>query len=310
MRVILTGGSGFIGRALAADLVADGAQVIVLSRDPDGPTVPKGVEAVKWDGATADGWEALADGADAIVNLAGENIGGGWWTPERKRRIRESRVRSGRAVAEAVARATVKPRVVAQGSAVGYYGPSDREVGEADGPGKDFLSRVCFAWEASSAEVQTHGVRWLALRTGIVLGRDGGVLPRMALPFRWFAGGPLGDGGQWVPWIHVRDEVRAIRFLLGNEAASGPFNLTAPNPVRNEELAAALGRTLGRPAAMRAPAFAIRLVLGEMATLLLDGQRAVPRRLIEMGFQFEFGDLDVALRGLLNDGNGPGAGGG
>src|SRR5689334_12122533 len=199
MRVIITGGTGLIGRALAADLAFERYEVIVLTRRPEQVTrLPQGVRAVGWDGRTAAGWGGLADGADVIVNLAGESIAAGWWTEARKRRILESRVNAGRAVVEAVNAATRKPGLVIQASAVGYYGPhGDEEVTETLPAGNDFLADVCREWESSTAEVQALGVRRVILRTGIVLSRAGGPLPLMRLPFQFFVGGPLGNGKQW-----------------------------------------------------------------------------------------------------------------
>ncbi len=302
MNVIITGGTGLIGRALAADLLKEGHEVIVLSRRPEAYVgrVPAGVRLERWDGRTAEGWGHLVEGADAIVNLAGENIAAGRWTAERKRRIRESRVHAGEAVTAAVLAAREKPRVVIQASAVGYYGPhGDEEVDEDTPPGNDFLARVAVDWEASTAPVEEHGVRRVIIRTGIVLTPEGGALARMLLPFRLGLGGPLGSGRQWFPWIHIADEVGAIRFLMENEATQGPYNLTAPNPVRQREFARALGRVLRRPAFLPVPAFALRLLFGEMADVLLTGQRAVPRRLLEAGYTFRFPDLEPALEDLV-----------
>lgn len=300
-RVIITGGTGLIGRRLAADLVEGGYEVIVLSRNPGRATnLPAGVQAVAWDARTAVGWGELAEGAAAIVNLAGENIGESRWSEERKRRILESRLNAGAAVVEAVKAAGTKPRVVIQSSAVGYYGPrGDEVVTEETPPGDDFLANVCKQWEASTAAVETMGVRRAVIRTGVVLSTEAGALPRLLLPFRLFAGGRLGSGRQWWPWIHIADEVRAIRFLIETETAQGPFNLCAPNPLTNAEFGRVLGRVMGRPAVLPAPAFAIRLVFGEMATVVLDGQRVVPHRLQEMGFDFLFPEAEAALRNLL-----------
>jgi hypothetical protein len=204
-------------------------------------------------------------------------------------------------VAAAIRQAAVKPRVLLQGSAVGYYGPSgDSVVTEEHPPGDDFLARVCIDWERSTAEVEGWGVRRALLRTGIVLARGGGALPKMALPFRLFAGGPLGDGRQWVPWIHLADEVGAIRFLLEAEGARGPFNLSAPEPVQNRDLARALGEALHRPSLLPTPSFALHLALGEMAGMVLEGQRAVPRALEGLGYAFRFPALGPALHDLLD----------
>ena len=302
MRVIITGGTGLIGRALVADLLRDGHEVIVLSRRPDAyrERMPAGACLERWDGHTAAGWGHLVEGADAVINLAGENIAAGRWTAERKQRIRESRVNAGRAVTEAITAASHKPRVLVQASAVGYYGPrGDEEVDEDTPPGDDFLGRVAVEWEASTAAVEEQGVRRVVIRTGIVLTPEGGALGRMLLPFRLGLGGPFGSGRQWFPWIHIADEVGAIRFLIENEATRGPYNLTAPNPVRQKEFARALGRALRRPAFLPVPAFALRLLFGEMADALLTGQRAIPRRLLEAGYTFRFPTLETALRNLL-----------
>jgi uncharacterized protein (TIGR01777 family) len=301
MRVIITGGSGLIGRALSADLVRDGHEVVVLSRRPDRVlTPPRGVRVEQWDGRTSNGWRSLAEGADVVVNLAGENIGAHRWTPERKRALVRSRLNAGQAVVDAVRSVEHKPRVVVQASGIGYYGPhGDELVGEKTPPGADFLSRLAAEWEDSTASVEVLGVRRVILRTGVVLTAAGGALPRMMLPFRFFVGGPIGSGRQWLPWIHIADEVAAIRFLIQNDPACGPFNLASPNPTTNSEFARSLGRELHRPAMVPAPAFAVRLLLGEMATVVLDGQRAVPESLLKLGFRFRFADPGAALRDLL-----------
>ncbi len=301
MRVLITGGTGLIGRALAKSLVDKGDEVILLSRNADRAHPPvSGARVEPWDARGADGLGKLADGADAIVNLAGENLSSRPWTEDRKRRILRSRVEAGRAVTEAVKQAVRKPRVVVQSSAVGYYGHrGDQTITEDASPGKDFLAQVCVKWESSTEPLEAMGVRRAIIRTGVVLSTSGGALPRLALPSRLFVGGPLGSGDQWFPWIHIADEVAAIRFLIGNEQARGPFNLTAPNPLTNAKFSLALGRVLGRPALLHTPAFALRMLFGEMASVLLEGQKAVPRRLLDLGFEFRFPDARSALRDLL-----------
>jgi len=302
MRVVITGGSGLIGSEVARELGGAGHEVVVLTRDPaKAGTLPANVRAVQWDGRTAAGWGSLVDGDTAILHLAGEGIASGRWTEAKKRRIGDSRVESGTAVLSAIRQAAAKPRVLLQGSAVGYYGPTgDQAVTEHHPPGRDFLAGVCAAWEASTEPVEALGVRRVVLRTGIVLSRQGGALPKMALPFRLMGGGPLGSGRQWMPWIHIADEVGAIRFLLQREDAKGPFNLTAPNPLTNRDFSRALGKALGRPSLVPAPGFALRLALGEMADMLLEGQRAVPQRLLEMGYAFRFPEAGAALRNLVD----------
>lgn len=300
MRVLITGGTGLIGSHLARSLAGDGHEVVVLTRDPErAGALPPGVKAERWDARTAGGWGHLVAGA-AIVHLAGENIGSGRWTEARKQRIYDSRVRSGEAVLAAIEQASDKPRVLLQASGVDYYGDGgDLELTEDAPLGSGFLAEVCRDWEAVTADVEALGVRRAVLRQGVVLAREGGALPKMALPFRLFAGGPLGSGRQWLSWIHLEDEIRALRFLLEHEMASGPFNLTSPQPVTWRGFARSLGRALHRPSFLPAPAFALRLALGEMAEILLSGRRVVPRRLTELGFSFRFPEVEAALKDLL-----------
>jgi uncharacterized protein (TIGR01777 family) len=299
-RVLITGGTGLIGRVLAAGLAGDGYEVVVLSRSPErAGGMPAGVRVERWDARTPQGWGALADGAWAVVNLAGEGIAAGRWTAERKRRIRDSRIDAGRAVVEAIAAARNKPAVVVQASGVGYYGPcGEHEVAEDAPPGQDYLARLAVEWEAATAAVESMGVRRALVRTGIVLASNGGALPRMMLPFRLFVGGRLGSGRQWLPWIHLADEVGALRFLMENEKARGPFNLAAPRPVTNADFARRLGRRMGRPAVVPAPGWLLRVALGEMGDMLLAGQKAVPRRLTQMGYGFRFAEVGAALEDL------------
>lgn len=305
MKTIITGGTGLIGSALAHSLIRDGHEVVVLTRDPAKPTpqLPGTARKIKWDGKSGTGWAEEAEGADAIINLAGETLSpeGGLWTAERKRRIRQSRVDATSAVLDAIRQTSAKPKVLIQSSAVGYYGTHNDEVITEDAPaGSDFLASVAKeAWEAASAPAEEMGVRRVLIRTGIVLSDKGGTLRFAALPTKLFIGGPLGSGKQYWPWIHIDDEVGAIRFLIETPNASGPFNLTAPNPVTNREFAATAGKVLGRPSVFPTPAFMLKLILGEMSTLVLDGQRVVPRALQQAGYEFQFPNLEAALRDLL-----------
>jgi uncharacterized protein (TIGR01777 family) len=301
MRVIITGGSGLIGQALTDQLLLAGHEVIVLSRNP---AKTKGVSPaarlVKWDARTASGWSDLIDANTAIVNLAGTSIAQGRWTEARKRSILDSRVVAGRAVSQAVILAEHKPKVLIQASAVGFYGNGgDRSLTEASPSGNDFLAGVCRAWENSTVEVETQGVRRVVVRTGVVLSTLGGAFPLMLFPFQVYAGGPVGSGQQWLPWIHIQDQVRAMQFLIEQTQCSGVYNLTAPEPVTNKQFGNAVGKTLQRPAFFPAPAFAMRLALGEMSALLLEGQRALPERLSAAGFKFKFGSITTALADLL-----------
>jgi len=307
MLVLITGGTGLIGRALSADLASDGHQVVVLSRAPERATgLHPDVRAERWDGRTANGWVHLADGADAIVNLAGANLAGGGllpsrWTAERKQIIRDSRVEAGQAVVEAVSLAGQKPGVVIQSSGVGYYGfRADEKVTEDAPPGDDFLARLASDdWEPSTEPVEEMGVRRVVVRTGAVLDATRGALPSMMLPFRFFVGGPIGSGKQWLSWIHILDQVAAIRFLIHHREASGPFNLSAPNPMTNAGFARELGRAMGRPSLVPIPGFAMKLAFGEVTSVLLEGQRAIPERLQELGFEFRFPEAGAALENLL-----------
>lgn len=305
MRILITGGTGLIGSALAAELAQAGHEVIVLTRNPDKATgLPAGVRAERWDGRTAQGWGHLADGAGAIVNLAGASIAGegllpSRWTDERKYLILQSRLDAGRAVVEAVQQAAHKPGGVVQASGIGIYGFADDRVLDETAPaGTDWLAQVAVQWEAATAPVEAMGVRRVVIRTAVVFSRTGGVLPLMLLPFRLFVGGPVGSGRQYVSWIHLADEVGAIRFLIENPAASGPFNLVAPDVMTNAEVSRVIGRVLRRPSWFPLPAFAMRLMFGEVATLLLEGQRAQPKRLLELGYTFRFPTLEAALRDL------------
>ena len=302
MRIIITGGTGLIGRALSRSLAADGHEVIVLSRDPgQAKGLPVGVRTERWDGRTAAGWGPLADGAGAIVNLAGANISGGRWTEKRKAILRASRLDAGRAVVAAVQAAAHKPQVVVQSSGIGYYGfQRTGDLAEGAPPGDDFLARLAMEWETSTQPVEPLGVRRVVIRTSGVLSREAPLWRLILLPHRFFLGGPLGSGRQDMPWIHIADEVGAIRFLIQEEGARGPFDLAAPHAVTNREFERLLGRVLGRPAWLRVPAWPLRLALGEMSALVIQGQRAVPRRLIDLGYTFRFRGLEEALRDLLS----------
>ncbi len=301
MRVVITGGSGLLGRALAANLAADGYETIALTRRPARVRdLPQSVRAQIWDGRSAAGWGALADGATAIINLAGENLSSGLWTAQRKQRIRQSRLDAGRSVVEAVQAAAIKPAVVIQASGIGHYGPhGDDIVTEQSAAGKDFGASVTLDWEAASAAVEQMGVRRVIVRMGPSLARQAGALSLLMLPFRLFAGGRLGSGRQWLSWIHLADTISAIRFLIANEEARGVFNVCAPNPLTNAQFGRLLGRVMRRPFWLPVPAFTLRLVLGEMASTVLEGQRAAPERLLQMGYTFRFPDAEAALRDIL-----------
>lgn len=295
MHVLVTGGTGLMGAALCRALLDAGHRVTAMSRSAS-PRLPAGVDAVQGDPARPGRWQDVLRGCDACVHLAGEPIAAGRWTDQRKRAIRDSRVESTRRVAEVVAAGG--PEVLVSSSAIGYYGPRGDEVlDESSPPGEGFLADVCREWESAASPAASRA-RVVLLRTGIVLAREGGALQQMLLPFRWFAGGPIGKGEFWESWIHLRDEIELVLWALGSDVA-GPLNATAPGPVRNRDLAAAIGRTLHRPSALPVPPAMLRLALGELASVVTTGQRVLPRKALDRGFRFRFPELDGALRDLL-----------
>ena len=303
MRILITGGTGVVGRRLVNHLLKYGHPVVVVSRQEYKPAdLPAKIAFAQWDGKTAAGWGHLVENVEAIVNLAGAGLADEKWTPDRKKVLLESRVKAGRAVAEAISAAEKKPKVLIQASAVGYYGTQtdDQAITEESPAGNDFLAKLCQEWEASSEAVEALGVRRVIIRSGVVLDARGGAFPRMSMPFRLFAGGPIGSGRQWFSWIHYIDEVEAIRFLIKNENATGPVNLAAPHPLRNRAFAQAIGKVMKRPAFAPAPGFIFKIMFGEMSTVLLDGQRVIPKRLQELDFKFNFPKAEGALRDILS----------
>ncbi|MFZ5856296.1 MAG: TIGR01777 family oxidoreductase [Chloroflexota bacterium] len=298
MNVLIAGGTGLIGRALAKSLLADGSKIWILTRSPEQAILPLGCTAVGWDGRTAQGWGELVNEMDAVVNLAGVNTASWPWTEKRKQSFWNSRVWAGQAVAEAVRLAKKRPAVLIQSSGINHYGLRGSLADESTPPADDFLARLTVAWELSSQPVEELGVRRAVVRTSVVLSRDNIIMKLMELPVRLFVGGRLGSGEQTLPWIHIADEIRAIRFLLTDERARGPFNLIAPDSTSNAEFARALTKQLKRPYWFPVPAFLMRLVLGEMSTMVLEGRPAQPKRLVDMGFKFQYPTLVQALQDL------------
>jgi uncharacterized protein (TIGR01777 family) len=300
MRIVVAGGTGFLGTALTNQLVADGHDVSILSRKTTALPA-RGARVFAWQpGSSSDEWMQAIDGAHAVVNLAGESIAGHRWSAAQKHRILDSRIQATRALVKAIEHAAARPEVFLSGSAVGYYGPCGEEaVTETTRAGSDFLADVCVRWESEAGRAGGR-TRVVCIRTGLVLAREGGALPQMLPPFKFGVGGPVGSGRQYWPWIHRDDWVGLARWILQSPSVSGPVNATAPSPSPNADFARALGRALHRPAFMPAPAFALRLMLGEMAdALLLSGQRAVPAKAEQLGYAFRYPRLDAALAAIF-----------
>lgn len=300
--VVVIGASGFIGRALCRELAGRGYEVVGVSRQPDRArdALDCAAEVLGWHGPPGRGWSEAAEGARAVVNLAGETIGRGRWTRAKRARILGSRVDAGRALTETVLRAHSKPAVVLQASAVGIYGDRGDEIlDEGAGRGSGFLAEVSGRWEESTRPVEAAGVRRVIVRSAVVLGRGGGALPGFERLFRFGAAPLPGDGRSWLPWIHLADEVRAIAMLIERDDLSGAFNLAAPQPVSTRDFFRALAAARGGRILGRIPAWALRAALGLKAReVLLASQRTAPRRLLEAGFDFRFPDLAAALRDL------------
>jgi uncharacterized protein (TIGR01777 family) len=298
MNLVIAGGTGFIGSALCDKLAQQGHTLTVLTRSPS-PAPMSNKKWITWNPESGGAWEQAVEGADGVINLAGEPIAGKRWTEAQKERIRSSRINATRALVRAISKAKQKPKILLNGSAIGYYGPhGDETLTEETRPGDDFLSRVCIDWEEEAKKAESDGLRVIRLRTGVVLGKGGGALAKMVPPFKLFAGGPLGSGKQWMSWIHIEDEVGLIQFLLENQDARSAFNATAPNPVTMKEFCKTLGTVLHRPSWAPVPAFALRLLLGEMAEMLLTGQRVLPEKAQKMRYAFKYPNLLNALQSL------------
>jgi uncharacterized protein len=310
MKIVIAGGSGFLGAPLAEMYAEEGHDVRVLTRslmagdtrhDP-GTGVP-GITRVGWkpDGKSGP-WCTALDSADAVVNLAGESIAGKRWSPQRKAALRDSRLLATKSLATAIAALPRPPAVFISSSAVGYYGPSGPEpVTENSPAGSDFLAHLCEDWEAAARQVSRPDTRLVILRTGIVLERSGGALPQMMRPFRFFAGGRVGSGAQYISWIHRLDWIEIIRWIVQNREIVGAVNATAPHPVTNREFARALGRGMRRPSLLAVPGFALKIVLGEMAGSILTGQRVLPKKAQQNGYHFRYPEIDIAFRGIFGE---------
>ena len=299
MKLIITGATGLIGSVLVDRLWNQFHSLVLLSRMP-----PAEVGVVKkqwfaWQPGFGGEWEPAVDGADGIINLAGEPIAEKRWSNSQKEKLRTSRIDMTRSLVNAIAKAKIKPKFLISSSAVGYYGPhGDEKLTEDSNPGEDFLSRLCVEWEGEAKKAEAFGVRVVIVRTGVVLAKGKGALAKMVPPFKMFAGGPLGSGKQWLAWIHIGDEVGLIEFLMENENAHGAFNATAPNPVTMEDFSKALGDVLNRPSWVSIPPSVLALMVGEMADMLLTGQRALPEAAMKLGYNFKYPNLTEALQSL------------
>lgn len=299
MQALVTGATGFVGPRLLRML----DRPVVLTRNPQRAQAAIGHLAgkiVAWDPLKGPPPASALEGVDTVFHLAGESVAEGRWTVAQKQRIRDSRVLGTRHLVQAIRQASARPAVLVSASAVGYYGNrGDDELTESAPAGHDFLAEVCAAWEEEALAAQACGVRVVTARTGIVLGAGGGALGKMLLPFKLGAGGPLGNGKQWMPWVHVTDLARLYHHAATAVAINGPMNAVAPNPVRNSEFTRALGRQLHRPAFLPAPYFGLRLAFGEFAQVLFDSQRVIPKVALESGFTFQYPEIATALKEIL-----------
>jgi uncharacterized protein (TIGR01777 family) len=297
MKVLIAGGSGFLGTALGNLLGHNSHEVFILTRGPS-----QGRNQIHWDGKTAEGWGHLVNEMDAVVNLTGYGLEHWPWTKRQKQKFIDSRARPGRALVAAIQNATRRPKVFLQSSGVNRYGLRGEDIADESTPAADdFLAQLTIPWEDATQPVEQLGVRRVITRNAVVLAGRGGLFPLMALPVRLFFGGKLGDGAQATPWIHLADEVRAMKFLLENEEARGPYNLIAPTPTSNAEFMRAVARALHRPFWFHVPKFLLKLVLGEMSVLITEGRYSQPKRLLEQGFQFEFPKIEEALKNIFSN---------
>lgn len=302
VKVIVAGGTGFIGRALVRALLNAGHEIVLLTRRPlEAAQQASGTVQIQlWDAHRPGPWESQLEGADAIINLAGEPIAAKRWTKAQKAKIVSSRVQLTELLVRAIAKAQLRPRILINASAVGYYGPvAAGTVTEEHPSGHDFLAETCVRWEAAAWKAEEFGLRAVCLRTGVVLGEEGGALAKMLPPFQLFMGGPLGSGRQPFPWIHRDDVVGIILFALEHQTVSGPVNVTAPQVVTMKEFCQGLGKILKRPSWLPVPAWVLRLSLGELAAMLLTGQRAVPQKIQAAGYSFQYPKLETALRAIF-----------
>lgn len=306
MNVLIFGGTGFVGRNLTEELLANGYQVFVVTRNRQRTANSLGnkVKLIEWDNISPLSSICALQEIDVVINLAGESIGNRRWSDSVKQEILASRIRTTGAIVTAINNRTIQPKVLINASAVGYYGPrQDDEITESAEAGQDFLAQVCRDWENEAYKVQNDLTRVVTIRIGVVLGNEG-ALNRMAMPFKLYIGGPLGTGNQWLSWIHIQDLASMIRFVIEHQELTGPINATAPESVRMREFCKVLGEALNRPSWLPVPELLLKIALGQMAEMLLYGQRIVPKRILGAGFKFRFPELRSALEDALRNRNG------
>ncbi len=296
MKFMIAGGSGFLGQALTRSLLADGHQVYILTR---GTGVISGAQAVQWDAKTTNGWGHLVNEMDVMIHLAGKSLSSWPWTAATKQAFHDSRIIPGLLLAQSIQQATHRPGIFVQASGINHYGLRGNLADESTPPGDDFLAQLTVKWEDATKSVEELGVRRVVIRTAVVLGKGDGLLGLMALPIRLFAGGPLGSGKQAMPWIHINDWVGGVRHLIASENARGAYNLIAPTPTSNAEFNRILANVIRRPYWFPTPAFLLRILLGEMSVLILEGRFAQPKRLTESGYSYQFPGLHEALVDLV-----------
>ncbi|WP_368293346.1 TIGR01777 family oxidoreductase [Dehalobacter sp. TBBPA1] len=305
MNVLIIGGTGYLGRNLTKELMSSGYKVSVITRNRQftADKVESNVDLIEWDNISP--LSSIYDFKefDVVINFAGESIGNRRWSNLVKQEILNSRINTTRSIVNAINDGTMNPKVLINASAVGYYGPrQDDKIAESEGPGQDFLAEVCKKWEDEAYKVQNEFTRVVTIRIGVVLGSQG-ALTRMVIPFKYYIGGPLGKGNQWLPWIYIQDLIRMFRFIIEHDEVTGPVNGTAPEPVRMKGFSKILGEVLKRPSWFPVPEFVLKIALGQMSEMLLHGQRAIPQKISDIGFEFKFPDLKSALEDALGNRN-------
>ncbi len=302
MKIVLAGGSGFVGQHVSRLLIQEGHSLLILSRNPQSEIQqePPRTQFIHWDGCSQGSWTQVCDGADVVINLSGAPIADKRWTPSRKRELVDSRVNSTRALGQAIAEWKTKPHTFLTASGIGYYGAQgSRLVDETSPRGEGFLADLCLEWENAARQIETADLRVLEMRFGMVLGLDGGALPKMMFPFQWFFGGPILPGTQYVSWIHQHDLARLILFLITHPSIRGPVNIVTPNPISMKDFCQALGKALRRPSWFPVPELVLKIGLGELATMLTTGQRVQPQKALHAGFSFNYSEIQEALSALV-----------